>query len=134
MSYRRNRSYGDPNSPATEGTKGFLADLLRDRDVEDDIRAMITKQMNNGLKQGVASSFIDLLKQLPEVEREDAATTEGYYLHNGEIYKVQRARAGHLYALERDDMGRFKELAKGIFRKLTATELMSAAQVKSAGL
>lgn len=136
MAYRRGgqKTYGDPNRPMTSGTRDFLADLLQTRDVDEDLRLIIEKQMANGLKQGSASGYITLLKQLPEIPREDAPTVEGYYLHNGEIYKVARAKAGHLYALERDEEGRFKELARGMMRKLAATDIMSAKQIKSAGL
>lgn len=135
MAYRRGGNrFGNPNAPMSEGTRGFLTDLLRDKDVEDDLRLLIEKQMANGIKQGTASSYIDLLKQLPSIPREDEPTVEGYYMHDGSIYKVARARAGHMYALEQNYEGRFKELARGVFKKLSASELMSDAQVKAAGL
>lgn len=135
MAYNRRRgskTYGDPNTPMSDGTRDFLKDLLETRDVEDDLRVMISKQMTNGLKQGTASGFIKLLQQLPEIEREGAPTSEGYYRHDGTIYKVRRAKAGHLYAMAKED-GRW-EFIKGAFRKLAATDLMTPAQVKRAGL
>jgi len=134
-SARRGR-YGNPNDPATEPTKKFLKDLLDQKDLtgEEELLFLLEKQLKNGIKQGTESTYIELLKQLPDLVTEDTPTEPGYYKHDGSIYKVQRAKAGHLYALERDEEGRFKELAKGMMKRIVASELMTATQVKRAGL
>jgi hypothetical protein len=66
------------------------------------------------------------------IAAEIAAVTVGFYLQNGNVYKVRRAQAGHLYAMVRTVDG--WDMARGMMRVLKATDKIDAQQAVKFGL
>lgn len=137
MGYQRT-NFADPaqapTAPCTENRLRFVQSLLAERDLPQTWAKKVAADMKAGMDNATAKEWIGKLMPLPRVEREDAPTEAGYYRHDGEIYKVQQSKkTNRLYALVRDEFGKW-DIAKGMIFHLSSTELMTAAQVKKAGL
>lgn len=128
------KRYGNAKTPMTEPQADMIEDLLVRKDIEDDLAGLIRAQVSRGMTSAQASAFISLLLAHEDSEDGGAPEEEGFYLHDGIFYKVQRARAGHLYVLGQNSDGRFKELLKGMLRKLRADELLTDEQARRAKL
>jgi hypothetical protein len=75
-------------------------------------------------------------ESLDDVRRDMALpATEGMYVKDGEIYKVQKAvhGSGHLYAKRLDKDSQKFEYATGMVRQLTQAHKMSLAEAKAYG-
>ena len=66
------------------------------------------------------------------IAAEIAAVTVGFYLQNGNVYKVRRSQAGYLYAMVRSVDG--WDMARGMMRVLKATDKIDAQQAVKFGL
>lgn len=130
---------GNPNGPMTDAQRELLRTLLAERQVPDGLHSAVSAQVETGMKNMTASAFITALLALDKIPREDEPTQEGFYRHvdedgNTEVYKVCRAKAGHMYPLMRNSEGKWKVLAKGVFNKLSATELLTEEEAVRGGL
>ena len=58
------------------------------------------------------------------IRRASIEVTEGYYLHEGAVYKVQRSKAGRLYATRLDEEAHKFEFVSGAVYRLSPDERM----------
>lgn len=130
MATTTRRRYGNPKAPMTNPQRDMLTDLLATRDVDEDFVTLIEAKVDAGMTSGAASAFISVLLAADRLPRDDEPEDEGWYKHDGVIYKVQRAKKGHLYALGVDEAGRYKVLAKGVMRTLSSNDMLSDAQAR----
>jgi len=114
----------NPQDAATAPTVKLLLVMANERECGDDMRAAILHELQHQPVQGRCSALIDYLKlckRTPEAEAAqdaDAVTEPGYYRHDGVLYQVVRAKAGHLYPVDVQE----NKFAKGVFRQLRASE------------
>jgi hypothetical protein len=114
-----------PYDPATAPTQKLLVLMATERVCSDDMKLAVAHELRNGPIQGRCSALIDYLKlceRTPEAEAarqgEDPVTEPGYYRHDGVVYQVRRAKAGHLYPVDVNE----NRFAKGVFPQLKASE------------
>lgn len=123
-----------PKRTATEGQVRFFTSLLDQRVALPGM----TLEAFQALTPKGASDVLDTFKAQPYKPREAREELEaGIYLHDGEIFKVQRAvhGSGNMYAKRLtviDGTGTF-EFAGGMVRKLKADERMTLDQAREYG-
>jgi hypothetical protein len=122
----------DPKGPATGPTVKLLVTLATERVVSDEMKLAIAHEVKHQLTQGCASALIDYLKLCNRTVESEAArvaeggvTEPGYYRHDGVLYQVVRAKAGHLYPVNVQE----NEFAKGVFPRLRASERVTELDV-----
>lgn len=107
------RKAKDPNRPPTPNQIHWVTTCLADRQLpptstDPDDRLLLgtvglwqDEEVTNTF--AMASYLLDHLFNLPRKPRENAATTEGFYLLQGDdgqvIYRTKLSKAGNLYAL-----------------------------------
>lgn len=126
----------NPRGPATGPTVKLLATMLAERVVSDEMKLAIIHELRHNPMQGCCSALIDYLKLRDRTAEAEAAwgggdnkvTEEGYYRHDGVLYQVVRAKAGHLYPIDVEE----NTFAKGVFPKLRASERVTDLDVEVA--
>lgn len=124
----------NPHDPATAPTVKLLLTLAKERQCGDDMKAAVLHELHHEPIQGRCSALIDYLKlceMTPEAEatrNKDAVTKPGYYRHDGVLYQVVRAKAGHLYPVCVQD----NTFAKGVFPLLKASERVTELDIEVA--
>lgn len=127
---------GAPTSPSSDAPSekqlAFLAKLRDERDIEFDLASIKNKRE--------ASLMIDNLLKLPKTQKAPKAPAtptvevpEGLHLHEGDVFKVQRSGAGHLYAKLRNGRG-WDYVGKAPLRFLSADTLLTLESAKQYGL
>lgn len=109
--------------PATEPMKAFLRKLIAERASNGKTFEVDTISFDDARKA------IDYLKEQPIAPQK---VTEGMYLKDGVVYKVQRAvhGSGNLYAKEFNTEIKKFEYATGAVYRLAATDRMTLEQAK----
>jgi hypothetical protein len=120
--------------PATEPQMETIRREAARRELPEGIPFAIDEILRDGLPgedgKQKASGVIEYLKKLPYKAIEGVATEDGYYLHEGRLFKLQHNRAAtSQYAKELVD-GQW-QYAPGAAHRLLATELITAAEAKA---
>lgn len=143
---------GRPSNVMSDAQYKFIASLAESRDVGMPAAEYMAKIDNArvAMSKRAASQLIDTLKNSPWRKRETVApkatpgkpatptVSEGMYLRDGKIFKVQRAvhGSGNLYAKElhgSKSEGFHFEYARGAIRTLTPEHRMTLDQAKEFG-
>ena len=147
--------------PASEKQIALIARLVEERDLNSDAHALaFVEKAREAVMAGTfssrfASEIIDMLfgcARLSGARATTSATEPGFYVREGEVYKVQPSQNGNLYAkkmvLTEPDCGGCAngepceaeckwglswEYAPGVVRTLTPEMKMSAAQAAHLG-
>lgn len=120
-------------SVATEKTMKRLQGAANRHDLGD-LRDSVLAQIEKGLSQTAASSLISLVEALPKLDvpvvSANKVTEPGFYRHpaDNRIVKVQRSKAGHLYAMEMP-AGEKPRFVSGLISQLDATLVADAPAV-----
>lgn len=125
--------------PITDTQADLIQRLMDERELETNVREATEKLLAAGtLTTRQASGVIDTLQAHPQKAREDAPAEEGFYFHDGQVYRVQRSRSSdRLYAkrLQVDEdtgEGQFV-YAPGAMRHLTADDRLTRVQAAEFG-
>jgi hypothetical protein len=140
---RRSFRPQNPTSKATAGQRGLLATILAERVVPAEAAARLTARIAAGdITVAQFNEYKDWLKKQAKVGAASAApvapattkvTEVGFYLLDGQAYKVIASRSGDfLYA--RMVTGRGLKKAPGAFAKLTPAMKMTPEQIAAYGV
>lgn len=118
--------------PASSAQVRYITSLISERvaDAEDAL-AWTEALATAGVRE--ASGMIETLKGMPRSTPKAPEITEGMYVLDGEIYKVQRAvhGSGNLYAKHLTPSG--FEYAAGVVRRLAGARPLTIEEAKAYG-